>query len=272
MSSTTRIRVFSAAIVVLLVLTLYYFFETRGLLAVVILVALGTQREYYRITLVKYPDLFLKISFHAAALLLFYLCSFYQYIGLAAFSVVFIFLASLGLVRLNEKDTNLSLQNYIASSAVGLIYTAVLPSFGCKILLREPLGLKIFILCLVSVFATDVFAYFVGKKFGKRKLIPLVSPNKTWEGAYGGFIAAGVIAFGTSYLLGLEEHRFAILVTALVGSVFGQLGDLFESLLKRNANVKDSGSIMPGHGGYLDRVDAVLFTLPIYYLLLQFIL
>ena len=105
-----------------------------------------------------------------------------------------------------------------------------------------------------------------GKFLGKRKLYPAVSPNKTWAGAVGGVAAAiaGGVALERWRMQGLAWIDVAML--AGVGSVLGQLGDLAESLIKRSRGVKDSGAILPGHGGLLDRVDAVLFIAPYFYL------
>ena len=112
----------------------------------------------------------------------------------------------------------------------------------------------------------DTGGYFVGRRFGKAKLYPSVSPNKTWAGLYGAMLGstiAGVVA-ALTYLPELRLiHGIAL---GLVGGVVGQLGDLVESLLKRSVGVKDSGTIIPGHGGILDRIDAVLFVSPFTYL------
>ncbi|GGJ92698.1 phosphatidate cytidylyltransferase [Lentibacillus kapialis] len=124
-------------------------------------------------------------------------------------------------------------------------------------------GLARIFYVLVVIWATDTGAYFCGKAFGKHKLWPEISPNKTVEGALGGILLAVVIgmffhiAFPFSY-----DMIVVILVTVLV-SVAGQVGDLVESAFKRNYGVKDSGKLLPGHGGILDRLDSLLFALPL---------
>jgi len=111
---------------------------------------------------------------------------------------------------------------------------------------------------------SDTGAYFAGRFFGKRKLYPLVSPNKTWAGAIGGVLSATAIAFTFHRLLGPAElGTLDVALIAPLGAAMGQLGDLSESLLKRSVHVKDSGSIMPGHGGLLDRIDALVVTAPV---------
>jgi phosphatidate cytidylyltransferase len=119
---------------------------------------------------------------------------------------------------------------------------------------------------MATIWVSDTAAYFVGSNFGRRKLAPSISPGKTWEGVAGAMVA--VAAYGTGWgLWGLkrvEPGRLALLVAVLlVLAVLGILGDLFESLLKRQAGAKDSGAILPGHGGILDRIDALAPVLPV---------
>jgi phosphatidate cytidylyltransferase len=124
---------------------------------------------------------------------------------------------------------------------------------------------------LASIWLCDTAAFHVGKVFGKHKLFSRVSPNKTWEGAIAGFIFAMVTFVAAKYLvLPYLPLASAIVCGAIVG-VFGQLGDLVESLLKRDAGVKDSSTLIPGHGGVLDRFDSLLFVSPLVYLYLDFI-
>ena len=131
----------------------------------------------------------------------------------------------------------------------------------------ENLGRSWLLLTLLAVFACDTGAFAVGRLVGRHRMAPRISPNKTWEGAAGGFVAAvgaGLLA-GAVFDLGVAVWQAAA-AGATVG-VAAQAGDLAESALKRAAKVKDSGSIMPGHGGILDRMDSILFALPaVYYL------
>lgn len=136
----------------------------------------------------------------------------------------------------------------------------------------DPWGAWMLLTVFVSVWCCDSFAYFFGKAFGKHKLFPRVSPKKSWEGALAGFAFAIAAAVGMNAVFVLNlgiVHSLAI--GAAIG-VSGQLGDLAESLLKRDAGVKDSSAIIPGHGGVLDRFDSIIFAVPtVYaYLLLVF--
>lgn len=122
-----------------------------------------------------------------------------------------------------------------------------------------------------SIWICDTAAYFGGLSMGRHKLFPRVSPNKSWEGAVWGFVGAvlTMVLFQQYFLSYLQLHQ-AIIIGGIIG-VFGQIGDLIESLLKRDANVKDSSSLIPGHGGVLDRFDSLIFVSPILYLYIDFV-
>lgn len=131
-------------------------------------------------------------------------------------------------------------------------------------------GLIVVIFAFFIVWATDIGAYMVGRRYGKNKLWPEISPNKTIEGALGGIASAFVVAL--IYLLifpGKEYFAYGtlpMLLLTIVFSIFGQFGDLVESAIKRHYDIKDSGNILPGHGGILDRFDSMLFVFPIMHL------
>jgi len=151
---------------------------------------------------------------------------------------------------------------------LGVVY--VFGPWKCAILLRDASPYWV-LFALVINWVGDASAYYVGKNIGVHKLAPRISPGKSWEGALASMIAA--IAFGVFYL----RHFFpevsvfeAIALSALVNAA-GQLGDLAESALKRGAGVKDSGTLLPGHGGMLDRVDSTLFTMPVVYVYLRLV-
>jgi phosphatidate cytidylyltransferase len=128
---------------------------------------------------------------------------------------------------------------------------------------------------LLPIYVNDTFAYLTGKSLGKRKMFPVVSPKKTWEGFIGGVAGAQIVMHVVVYTQ-LPEYNAAIalLVTVFTfaASLLATFGDLFESKLKRLAGVKDAGKIIPGHGGVLDRVDAMLFVAPLLYVILTLIL
>jgi phosphatidate cytidylyltransferase len=112
------------------------------------------------------------------------------------------------------------------------------------------------------VIAADVGAYFAGRSLGRRKLAPLVSPGKTWEGVLGGLSMVALVAWGGAAHFGLPQ--LAVVVFGCAVGVFSIIGDLTESMFKRAAGLKDSGALLPGHGGLLDRIDSVTAAAPLY--------
>ncbi len=170
------------------------------------------------------------------------------------------------------------------ASAFAVLYLAL--SLGLLIPLRQGPDSKFLVLfALFSVWAGDTAAYYVGRNLGRHKLAPVVSPKKTWEGAIASVVASVIVAVllfhfrdplnalfaGEPALHAFpappENSRAFSLVTVIalgvIANVAAQFGDLFESVLKRGANIKDSGSLLPGHGGILDRIDALLFAIPV---------
>ena len=131
------------------------------------------------------------------------------------------------------------------------------------------------LLLLIYIWASDIGAYFAGKGFGNKKLCPKVSPNKTWEGVYGGVILTQVIA--VAYVLSsiespITKDFLVFCFLALIVSLASIIGDLFESVLKRISDQKDSGNILPGHGGLLDRIDSLTASAPVFLLFMVFVL
>jgi len=152
----------------------------------------------------------------------------------------------------------------VACSFLGALYTFAPWHFA--VLLRG-MSVHWLLFALALNWAGDSAAYYVGKSFGKHRLAPVVSPKKSWEGAIGS--VAGSVVFGLAYM-GYFMPAVAlwkIALMAIAGNIAGQFGDLAESAMKRGAGVKDSGHILPGHGGILDRVDSTLFALPVIYIL-----
>jgi phosphatidate cytidylyltransferase len=156
----------------------------------------------------------------------------------------------------------------IQATFSGIVYAglpiAILPwmAFG-----HNTIGFSgIFILCMfILIWTNDTGAYLSGMALGKHPFFPRISPKKTWEGTIGGFILTIIVSFVLSKFLLEIDWLMALLLGAIV-SIFATLGDLVESMLKREAGVKDSGNILPGHGGILDRFDSLLFVAPAVYL------
>ncbi len=154
----------------------------------------------------------------------------------------------------------------ILAHLFGLVYPGMLFSYTLWLrTLPEAYGWKLLFLAFLVIWGSDTGAYFIGTAWGKTPLAPQLSPRKSVEGALAG-ICTGVLA-GVFCALFFQLPLFWTVGTSLLASIGGELGDLFESLLKRIAGVKDSGSFLPGHGGVLDRFDSALFALPIVYYL-----
>ena len=149
----------------------------------------------------------------------------------------------------------LAVISFRARLGTGLLY-AVLPAVALILIREQPgQGLTLALWTLVIVWATDIGAYFAGRTIGGPKLAPKLSPNKTWAGLIGGMAAAAIVGAGIAWWGGLPA--FCLIAGAPL-AVTAQIGDLFESWLKRRSGVKDSGKLLPGHGGVLDRLDGVV--------------
>ncbi|QDQ01765.1 phosphatidate cytidylyltransferase [Lysinibacillus fusiformis] len=128
-------------------------------------------------------------------------------------------------------------------------------------------GLEFVVYCLLVVWTTDSGAYFVGRKLGKNKLWPEISPKKTVEGFVGGIVIAVIFAIGMQAIYPFANGYVSLIFITIFASIIGQMGDLVESAIKRHFDVKDSGNILPGHGGILDRFDSLLFVVPLLHFL-----
>lgn len=141
---------------------------------------------------------------------------------------------------------------YVGTGVAGLLWLRELPGQG----------LALFLFAMLAVWATDIGAYAAGRTIGGPKLAPRISPKKTWAGLIGGMLSAALVGWLVALLAGAAMPALALVVGAL-SAVVGQIGDLFESAVKRRYNVKDSGHLIPGHGGILDRIDGLLVAAPV---------
>jgi phosphatidate cytidylyltransferase len=255
-------RVVSALIAAISFILVFVYFETKGIQAAVILIVLIGGLELVGMLFRDINSQSNRLIYYLFQNAIFILASFNpHYAGLlfCLFSICFCLFSLLTGYKFRDLE---ELSTFQAKSVLGFFYMGLLPSFAFA-LLSGPQGIKWFLAMLLVVFFGDIFAYIVGLKFGRRKLMPLVSPKKTIEGALGGLLGsviAGILC--AQFLLDASIPSMAIL--SVFAGIVAQFGDLFESLLKRVADVKDSGRIMPGHGGILDRIDGVLFASPIF--------
>ena len=265
--SDLKVRIISAVIAVSILSVILFYAGQMGLIVLVALVATGCQWEYFKMNLNHYPRgpwvMFYILSCAAIQIINVVRPEFLAHFIAVSFLVCF----TSAMAQCKNEEDRTGLQVLIANLCMGLIYVALLPSFAYKLILK-PDGIKILILCIFSVFACDTFAYFFGVRFGKngRKLHSILSPKKSWAGSLGGIIGSLLFCVGLGSYWFADKPIYDLIILAILSAIFSQAGDLFESMLKRNANIKDSGRIMPGHGGFLDRVDGVFFALPIFYL------
>ncbi len=180
-------------------------------------------------------------------------------IAVITFCVLSVFILFLWQV----KESNIDISS-VAKVIFGIMY---IPFLMSHLILLRMLGNGVFwvLFILVLAFAGDTVALYVGKYFGKNKLIPAVSPGKTVEGTIGLVCGSVVACLIFSYFCLPEISLIHIFILAFVGSIIGQLGDLFESAIKRNYGLKDASSLLPGHGGLLDRMDCLIFIVPFVY-------
>ena len=159
----------------------------------------------------------------------------------------------------------------IAYTVLGIFYISGLGGYFLLIRSLEG-GNKMIMFLMLLIWAGDATAYYVGRNLGKHKLIPMVSPNKTVEGAIGNVLGTLLAAFIARFWFFEEFSLTHCLIVAFICGIIGQFGDFSESLIKRNCRVKDSGALIPGHGGFLDRIDSLLFAGPAFYCYYQLFL
>jgi phosphatidate cytidylyltransferase len=150
------------------------------------------------------------------------------------------------------------IQNKIIMSVLGIF---LIGSLWLALICAKGADPWLLLVLLATIWISDSAAYFAGKNFGKNKLAPMISPGKTWEGVWGALIGVTLFAAILRFAFGVSDY--ALFPLLWIVAIFGIIGDLFESLLKRQANIKDSGDILPGHGGILDRIDGLIPSLPI---------
>lgn len=255
-------RAVSALIALSLIIGLYVSMGINGLkIAVGFIVVIGTW-ELTGLLFQREKSVFLKFLFMAMTLLVFAASITSLSTGSIIYAIATIVMI-IAVLLTSHKEGNLEfMASFHAKSALGLFYMGLLPSFAFR-LLDQSYGLSWFIFLLAVVFAGDTLAYVFGVLFGKTKIMPSVSPKKSWQGSIGGILGSVVAGLICWLFLFPENSLPMFLILGGLSGFVGQFGDFFESLLKRVADVKDSGKIMPGHGGVLDRVDGVLFASPV---------
>lgn len=242
-------------------------FGPRWLFCILLIVAsiLGLI-EFYSMTATSLPT-FVRTASYLLTFLIF--VAFYTRQALIAPAIIALWaFVPMAFFMLTRHSPNQQWTVDISKSVLGPIYI-VLPLTLLWLIDLQPNGKFWIFFLLVVIFASDTGAFYFGRLFGKHKLYEAITPGKTWEGAIGGLLCSFIAALWFLLILRLHPVDFSILALVLVLSVVGQIGDLAESMLKRNHGVKDSGRILPGHGGILDRIDGFLFSIPVLYIFLS---
>jgi phosphatidate cytidylyltransferase len=254
-------RVLTALLLIPLVLVCNFYLPLLVTWAALVLVALLCLREYFALAEKLGFRPFQVAGYGVGAVLIFAR-------GVPEGALLVLVALVLLLLTLLRDDFGGALGD-VASTLFGVIYIAGPFALGRELHVMDPHWL---FFVLVLNWVGDSAAFFFGKRFGRGKMAPTISPNKTWAGAVASVVLAVIV--GTGYLHYFQPSGVAIWVAVLLSvwvNVAAQFGDLAESALKRGADVKDSGAMLPGHGGMLDRVDGLLFSLPACYLVVRFL-
>lgn len=255
-------RVLTAILGIPLAILLVYFGEWPFFLCVTTIGLLGLKEYFFIFNRMGFKSYSFLGYISGILLLTFTFIGIENYLS-KILLLLFLFITLLYIIQFNQKALG-----DLAGTFLGVFYVCGLLSFALVLRNQLSQGFWWIMLILVLVWVNDSGAYFTGRIFGRHKLHQAVSPKKTVEGALGGILASIVIAAIVSHLVplfSLLQGMFLALIIALVGIV----GDLFESALKREAGLKDSGNLLPGHGGILDRFDSLLFALPAAYYFIQ---
>ena len=268
-------RLMTALVAIPLLLALIFYAPAEAFLALVLAAGSLSAWEYVRITCSNdLPALaWVVAALTAGAIAAQYFWGEQLLMALMA-SAVGLFVFMLFGYREQERATH-----HLGSALTALLYGGLM--LGCFALMRREAGDEsgpLFIVMMLGIiWGSDTGAYFVGKALGKHKLYPAVSPNKSIEGALGGVATSVLLTFGFNALFELTSSSWValtpaeVLLLAIPGNVLGQLGDLCESLVKRAHGVKDSGTLIRGHGGMLDRIDALILASPWFYAFVHYI-
>lgn len=266
-NNTTRIIVSVVAIPVIIAATYYgkiYFFIFTLALALI---------SFFEFSSLAYKKLMKpNIIIGSTAIVLILINQYFVFVEYFQFFIALMVILLLAELFRNKGSAIMN----VGATLLGIMYVGL---FGGSLLsLREMYpdvgdlyyrGGFLIIAVLASIWICDSAAYFGGRALGKHKLFPRVSPNKSWEGAVFGFIFALITFIAAKFIILDFLNWSAIISIGLIVGIFGQLGDLVESLLKRDAGVKDSSALIPGHGGIFDRFDSLLLTSPVVYVLLK---
>jgi phosphatidate cytidylyltransferase len=260
-------RWLTAIILLPIVVYLVGFGPRWAFYALIYLFSIAGLFEFYRMAASPLPWAVKASGYFLSFVLFLFIYRGNIYYLLGVFSLLAI--VPMTLFMLSSQSTDRQSTDNIGKALLGPFYIC-LPLSILIMIDRYPQGKFWIFFLLTIIFATDMGAFYFGRLFGKHKLYKAVSPGKTWEGAIGGLLSSVIAALWFLHLMHLHRIDLDIVIIVLILSAAGQIGDLCESMLKRQQGVKDSSRILPGHGGVLDRIDSLLFAIPILYMYLRF--
>lgn len=258
-------RTLSALVALVILIAMVYFFAEKGTYALILFASVRGSYEIARMVFKAHYPKFATYAFVLINLATFLLLTLIPTKDFQMFFILLSFAASVvvGIVFHKKFNDLQTIFDYVSQSAFGTIYTAVIPAIVSGLVYSQK-GMHWFFCLLAVIFAGDIGAYLFGVTMGNKKVAPTLSPKKSLEGAIGGLIFSTLAAYAFSFIL-TDVALPVLLLCGFFGGLLGQIGDFFESLIKRVSGVKDSGTIMPGHGGVLDRIDGVLLASPLFY-------
>ncbi len=242
-------RIISAIVLIPLAVWLILFANPTFFAVSIIIIGSVAYIEWLNMTKTKFNTT--KLIYTLSALS--FLCVFIFYKDIALYFLIFIFILHM-VIGFASVKTDLMFENYYMFG--GILYISLYPFL--YFIMKEKQGRNILMLLFVSIWAGDSFAYFCGKRFGKHKMAKVISPHKTIEGGVCGVVLGALFGVIFAYFFNLPELKMFLI--AFVANIFGIIGDLAESVIKRSFNKKDSSNIIPGHGGVLDRFDSIAFA------------
>jgi phosphatidate cytidylyltransferase len=257
-------RLITAFIAILFLIGVIRYAPLWVFIIVILFAALTSLNEFYSLIKPKSPEKIVFLNYVLTTALFFsILLNNYSFIALFPFFIII----PLAYFIFNYSKSHHKIGD-IANVIMGPFYIC-LPLILLATIARLPQGRMWIFFILFVIFAGDTGSFYCGKFFGKHKLSQ-ISPGKTWEGTIGGLIANIVCAGLFGYVFFTSPSVISIMTVGIVLGISGQIGDLSESMLKRISNKKDSGNILPGHGGMLDRIDSLLFAIPVLYVYLHY--
>jgi phosphatidate cytidylyltransferase len=267
----TKLRALSAIAAVIILFGSWWIWSATGVLWVTFVIVGAAQIEFRSMYLVQRLGRAASWGFVVVAFSTLVSMVLLPDWGVQIFGLLSVMLMILGLSSASQSKDLTKAVEATSLLALGILYCGFLPSFALS-LLRSDETFLYFLWVITVAFAGDIAAYFVGLKFGKHRLWELVSPKKSREGSIGGLVASMIIGFLWGWFVFTDVPLAMVVAVSAIMGILGQLGDLFESMLKRVAGVKDSGSLMPGHGGLMDRIDSVILAGPVAVLFVLWVL